>query len=173
MKLFAEDYVAHILRVVKDCDETVTKAANVIRNSSKEGKTLWILGNGGSLALAQHFAQDLVKLRGIRAQTVNCPSIITAYTNDVDFEQSFALPLDIIRRDGDPVMIFSCSGSSRNYREIADSKAYRPLIAVVGTDGGFLRDAADVCIHVRDENYQLCETAFSLIADLINFELEE
>lgn len=124
------------------------------------------------MAIAQHFAQDMLKMRGLRAQAVNCPSILTAYTNDSSFENCFSLPLEVLRADGDVLMVFSCSGKSRNYGWMADGRT-SPMIAVVGCDGGFLKSAADVCVHVKSENYQVCETAFSVVSDILNIGLGE
>lgn len=164
-------YIEALSVSLSDSDGQISKIVSAIKILRQEDKRLWILGNGGSLAIAQHFAQDLVKMRGVRAHAMTCPSMITAYTNDESFEQSFKLPLSVLKGKDDGVMIFSCSGSSRNYREVAD--AGWPLIAVVGCEGGFLKEKSDICVHVKNHNYQICETAFCVVADLVIAELGE
>lgn len=164
-------YLAEITRVVAGLDPKVKEAADMLSLAKRAKRRVWAIGNGGSMAIAQHFAQDLLKTRGVRAHTLNDPSVITAYSNDVAFDYCHFSPLETLRDDGDCVVIFSCSGRSRNYIHFK-SVGVRPLIAIVGTDGGFLKDSADICIHVKHENYAVCETAFCVISDLINFWIE-
>lgn len=165
-------YLDEIKESLAGNEDSFIGTVETIREVFKNGKTIWILGNGGSLAIAQHFAQDLLKMRGIKARTLNCPSVITAYSNDRDFEDCYYGPLKILWENGDLIIIFSCSGNSRNYLDIS-SHGFDKLIAIVGTDGGVLKNTADICIHAKSENYQICETAFCVIADLINIELGE
>ena len=127
---------------------------------------VWTAGNGGSLAVAQHFAQDLIKSCGINAQCLSDPSIITAYGNDEGFHRCLDGPLDHLRRADDVIVIFSCSGKSLNLRDLA-SRFKQKMIAIVGTDGGFLKDYAGAYIHSKSHDYDVCETAFCVAADLI------
>ena len=94
------------------------------------------------------------------------PYIITAYANDHAFEYSFYSALQVWRQPGDAVLIFSCSGKSPNYIEFVSSGVH-PLAAVVGTDGGFLKGKADCCVHVKSDDYRVCETSFSVVADMV------
>jgi len=165
-------YLGNLAEATKGIDLEVMELEEAIFELHKAGKRLWILGNGGSLAVAQHFAQDLVKARGVRAQCLNDPSVITAYSNDQRFDYCFYAPLRVLMAAGDGVLVFSCSGKSRNFIEFISQETV-PLFAVVGTDGGFLKEKAKVCVHVESQDYALCETAFSMVADLINYGLEE
>jgi len=175
MKLSIADYIKELESVVctEETEGSIMQIVDLIKELKKNGKRLWVLGNGGSLAIAQHFAQDLLKMYGVRAQALNCPSVITAYANDNGFQDAQASALGILRDQGDVIVIFSCSGSSRNYIDIVTGGEMKPIIGIVGTDGGFIKEHADICVHVKSDNYATCETAFSLIADLISFELEE
>lgn len=169
---FIDTYINNIHDALHDTEDGISEAIKILSNLRDTNGRLWVLGNGGSLAIAQHFAQDLVKMRRLRAHAMICPSTITAYTNDVDFSHCFTMPLDVLKDKKDPVLIFSCSGRSTNYQNFKYKKI-KPLIAVVGTDGGFLKEIADITIHVKSNNYQVCETAFSVVADLINMGLED
>ena len=168
--LSVNGYVARVARALKGQDGPIRQIANILRSSKSRGNCTWILGNGGSLAIAQHLAQDLLKLIGMRAQAVTCPSIITAYSNDASFERVFLDPMRVLRRESDPILIFSCSGRSRNYAGFKQGRS-GPLLAVVGTNGGFLAERADVCVRVKSMDYQVCETAFCVVADLVLKEL--
>ena len=137
------NYLLGIGESLSDVEKDIEKATTIIDAIRKVRRRLWVLGNGGSMAIAQHFAQDLLKMNGVITQAINCPSILTAFTNDESFENSFSLPLQIMMRDGDGILIFSCSGSSRNYKSVVRIKR-GPIISIVGTDGGFLKTATGV-----------------------------
>ena len=141
-------------------------AAEQIRTTRSAGGTVWCVGNGGSLAIAQHFAQDLLKACAVRAQALNDGSVITAYANDVAFSGCHEEPLKVLWRPGkDVLVIFSCSGSSRNVATLGEH--FGPVIAIVGTNGGVLKKEIDVCVHANSKEYDVCETAFQVVADVI------
>ena len=144
----------------------IDKAATMIENAKVGRGRVWTAGNGGSLAVAQHFAQDLIKTCAVDSQCLSDPSVITAYGNDEGFDRCFDGPLDHLRRIDDVIVIFSCSGKSRNLQGLA-ARFKHKMIAIVGTDGGLLKDIAGACIHSKSHDYDVCETAFSVAADLI------
>ena len=154
------------------CDEKIDDLAGALRSARYLGRRVWVLGNGGSLAIAQHFAQDLLKMKGVRAHGPPDASVITAYSNDHAFEYAFFSSVRQLRDEHDLVIVFSCSGKSRNYIEFVSSRI-RPLAAIVGTDGGFLAQKSDFCIHVKSQSYQVCESGFSVIADLLLARMED
>lgn len=162
-------YIDNIKAAIGNVDRQVIKISNMISSTKSENGRIWVAGNGGSLAIAQHFAQDLVKACGVRAHALNCPSMITAYSNDEGFEYSYFLQLKTLADPKDILVIFSCSGKSRNYIEFVSSfgKTQNPVIAIVGTDGGFLKDKAGTSVHIRSNDYQVCEAAFCIISDMV------
>jgi phosphoheptose isomerase len=101
----------------------------------------------------------------------HCPSIITAHANDDGFETFISTrPWKLLDED-DPIFIFSCSGKSPNYESFVEGERFlkrkNPVVSIVGTDGGFLKTKSDVSIHVKSDDYQVCETAFSVVADIL------
>lgn len=151
-------------------DEEIERIYDVLKKAKEDGARIWVLGNGGSLAIAQHFAQDLLKMCSVKAQAYNCPSMITAFSNDDGFEYSYFNPLNKLIGNGDVIFIFSCSGKSRNYIEFVsgfpDNSTHK-IISVVGTDGGFLKLKSNICAHIKSHDYQVCETAFCFVADML------
>lgn len=162
-------YTEAISESLSGLDPSIYEASKYLEAAKHAGRRVLILGNGGSLAIAQHFAQDLLKLCSIRAWTINCPSILTAHANDDGFEYSFFNPASKLLDPEDPIFIFSCSGKSRNYIEFVSGfpEIRHPIISVIGTDGGFLKTKSQVSIHVKSNDYQVCETAFCVIADIL------
>lgn len=168
-EIFLDRYLAEISAAMRGLDSDIEHAFNHLRIAKANGRRVLVLGNGGSLAIAQHFAQDLLKLCRVRAWTINCPSMITAHANDDGFEMSYYNPAMKLLDEHDPIIMFSCSGKSRNYIEFFSDfgKVRNPVISIVGTDGGFMKTKSQVSIHVKSNDYQVCETAFCVIADVM------
>jgi D-sedoheptulose 7-phosphate isomerase len=76
--------------------------------------SLYLIGNGGSAALASHMAADACKNGFIRALAFNDPAMLTATANDVSFDETFALPIERLARPGDLLVTISSSGNSPN-----------------------------------------------------------
>ena len=96
-----------------------------IRNN--EG-TIYIAGNGGSASTASHFMNDLCKstrssnkLNSFRAVSLSDNiSLLTAISNDIDYDQIFRYQLEIFLDENDALFIISASGNSRNLIEAVD-----------------------------------------------------
>jgi D-sedoheptulose 7-phosphate isomerase len=113
-RAFAEMGVDAALR------DSIIQAAKMINGAFARGGRLYIAGNGGSAADAQHFAAELVGWykRGDKplpavALTTDT-SFLTAWGNDDSFDTIFARQLQAHAREGDAFFAISTSGSSRN-----------------------------------------------------------
>lgn len=94
--------------------ESYSTSMNKLVELIKEANFIWIAGNGGSAATAEHFATDLVK-KGYRAIALSSnTSVMTMIANDYGYEQIFAKQLGIYGSVGDLLIVISCSGSSVN-----------------------------------------------------------
>lgn len=118
---------------------------------------LYLCGNGGSAADAQHIATEFVsrfykERPGLNAEalTVNT-STLTAVGNDYSFERVFARQLEAKAKKGDMVIAISTSGTSRNVLEALQFARENEIISVLLT-GGFENPkpayAADYIIKV-------------------------
>jgi D-sedoheptulose 7-phosphate isomerase len=131
-------------------------------------QTLFLAGNGGSAATANHFAADLMKRSGFR---LRCRSLsdsnamVTAVANDIAYESVFSLPYRLLAGDGDLLIVISASGRSRNIVEVAReaSEAKHTVIALTAFDGGALREIARPCIVVPTNDYGVAEDAHGAI----------
>src|SRR5205814_7813267 len=90
---------------------------------ARDGKLL-LCGNGGSAAEAQHFAAELVgrfkstERRALPALALSADScVLTAWSNDVGYEQVYARQVEALGRAGDLLIGLSTSGRSRNLVE--------------------------------------------------------
>ncbi len=131
------------------------KAAEKIASVFKRGGTLFIAGNGGSAADAQHFAAELVGWyrKGSAPQKAIAlttdTSFLTAWANDAAFEDVFVRQLQALASRGDVLFVMSTSGNSPNVLTAlkAAKKQGIHTIALLGS-GGAARTLADIQISV-------------------------
>ena len=136
--------------------EQIEKVATEIAKRLKEGATVYLFGNGGSAADAQHIAAELVgrfsKDRPpIRAFALTTDtSVLTALGNDYSFEDIFARQVEAHVKPGDVVIGLSTSGNSENvYRGLKRAKELGALtVAFLGKDGGKIAPIADFAFIV-------------------------
>lgn len=119
---FASDYKRQLLEALDTVDlERVERLIDVFRKARDEDRQIFVFGNGGSAATANHFACDIVKGASygrdrrfrILSLSEQIPTM-TAYSNDVGYESVFVEPLKNFARPGDVAMAISGSGNSEN-----------------------------------------------------------
>lgn len=114
-----------ITEVLSDSDylSNINRVIEMITDSYQKGGQLFLCGNGGSAADAQHLAAEFVgrfylerEAWNAEALTTNT-SIITALANDYDYNLIFARQLEAKAKRGDILIGITTSGSSRNIYE--------------------------------------------------------
>lgn len=152
--------------------ESLERALEVLLEACLSGRRLYLIGNGGSSAIASHLACDLAKTAavdgapGLRAfaLTDNTP-LLTAWSNDTAYERVFAEQLRGLLEPGDVVVAISSSGRSPNVVAglRAAAAAGARTIGLLGFDGEPCLSLVDVAIHVRCHDYGLVEDAHGAI----------
>lgn len=128
--------------------------------------TVFVFGNGGSAALASHFACDLTKgtvsagrkrFRAV-ALTDNV-ALMTAWANDSKYEDIFAEQLANFAVPGDLAFAISASGNSPNVLKALKMAKHAGCLTagLTGFSGGRVRALCDACIIVPSENMQIIE----------------
>jgi D-sedoheptulose 7-phosphate isomerase len=136
--------------------ERIALAVDVIVEAYRSGRGVYLFGNGGSAADAQHIAGELVgrflkQRRALKAEALTAnTSILTALANDYDFEQVFVRQIEAAVRPGDVAVALSTSGNAANV--VAALSRARQLgcrtIALTGDGGGRCAEFADVLLDV-------------------------
>lgn len=144
--------------------DALTRVENLLRAARAGGRRVLTFGNGGSAATALHLATDLAMLPPVdgTAFDVVClngnPAMVSALANDHGYESVFVRQLGHLRA-GDVVIGISASGNSPNC--VAALMRARLLgattVAIVGFDGGAMRDLGDAVIHVEADDYRVSE----------------
>lgn len=148
--------------------EWVEQVAAKLFEAYLDSKGVYIFGNGGSAALASHFACDLGKgtcvdgklrkrLR-VMSLTDNLP-LLTAWANDTSYECIFAEQLRNFVEPGDLAFAISGSGNSPNVLQglQAAREAGAYTIGLGGFEGGKMKELCDLCIVIPSNNMQIIE----------------
>ncbi len=119
------------------------------------GGNAFSCGNGGSHCDAMHFAEELTgRFRGNRralgALALGDPSHVTCTANDYGFEHVFERQVEGLGRKGDLLLGISTSGNSRNVLLAIEAAKRKGMttVALLGKDGGKIKDLADLAIVV-------------------------
>lgn len=93
---------------------------NELIDQIKKARFIWIAGNGGSAATAEHLTTDLVK-RNYPAICLNSNvSVITMAGNDYGYEYIFSKQLTAYANEQDLLITISCSGTSPNILKVIE-----------------------------------------------------
>lgn len=166
--------------------QEIAKAIKILNAAYENDDKVYLIGNGGSAAIASHFVNDLNKTvfgqkseKNVkRFQAISLAdntSALTAWANDVGFEQIFSEQLKNFAKDADVLIAISSSGNSPNIIKAAETaKGLRlPVIGLIGFDGGKLLPLCDARIHVPSSKYAIVESAHEAICHLITTYFEE
>jgi len=137
--------------------EPISEAAKLMTNCLQRGGKLMVCGNGGSAADAQHLAAELVgrftstQRRGLPVLALTADSaFLTAWSNDVGYNQIFARQVEAFGRPGDLLIGISTSGRSKNIVEAFTlaRQMHINCLALLGGDGGDLLSLSDAVVLV-------------------------
>lgn len=179
-----ETYAVGIRRYLTELQDVLTRVdvneivaiADVLNTAYEQGKTVLVLGNGGSAATASHMVCDMSKDACFHAEKkFRCISLtdstpmILALGNDADFDSIFVEQLKIYAQPGDVVLGFSGSGNSPNVlRAIEYAKQLGCVtIGAVGFGGGKLKSLVDHCFHVNVNDMQLAQDVHMIMVHIL------
>ncbi len=169
------DEAARVKALLADaCGRDLERAVDAVLRALKAGGRVFLFGNGGSAADAQHIAAELegrfYRNRPplpVQALTTNS-SLLTAVGNDLGFEEIFARQVEAYVRAGDVVIGISTSGRSPNVLKAVEAARARKavVVAFTGGDGGKLKSLADVALVAPSKDVariQECHTTLGHI----------
>ncbi|MBI3955596.1 SIS domain-containing protein [Candidatus Gottesmanbacteria bacterium] len=179
---FTQDYISDLVKCLNELDlKKLEKIVDVLLDTYRNGRKVFVMGNGGSASLASHFACDLSKgtLQRIYDESekrfkvyalTDNVAILTAYANDCSFEDVFVQQLRNLVDKKDVVIVISGSGNSRNLINAIKyaQKCKAKTIGFLGFgQGGRLGKMVDLPIIVRSRSYGICEDIQLIISHII------
>ena len=140
--------------------DVIREIADVIIKAYKDKRCVYLIGNGGSAADAQHIAGELIGRFKINRRPLPAialttdTSVITAIANDFGYETCFARQIEALVKPGDVLLAFSTSGNSKGIlNAVQVAKSLRAItIGFTGKDGGLLKSIVDICLKIPSDN---------------------
>ena len=166
--LDAKQYFEELQRVMVSIPKDgIDQIADTLVRAYDAGRTVYPCGNGGSAALASHFACDLGKGTAycnggkrfrVLALTDNLPTL-TAWANDSSYEDVFSEQLRNFVQPGDVAVAISGSGNSKNVLNALQvaREAGATTVGISGFQGGEMKSLCDICVIVPSNNMQIIE----------------
>jgi D-sedoheptulose 7-phosphate isomerase len=174
---FPAQYKSSLLQALDTIDlAKVDLLIEAFAKARAQDRQIFVCGNGGSAATANHFACDIVKGasygRDKRFRIMSLSeqlATITAYANDVGYSEIFAEHLKNFARPDDLVMILSGSGNSPNIVRALEcaNELGCYTIALTGRDGGKAAPLAELNVHVADDHMGRIEDAHMVICHML------
>lgn len=180
LRHFIEDYITKLKSSIDVVSlNKVERIADILFETYKNNRHVYVMGNGGSAATAAHMVCDLSKgtiwpvapaEKRFRVVGLadNVP-LMTAWTNDIEYSQVFREQLLDIVEQGDAVIGISASGNSINVIKAVEyaNSCGAITIGLTGMGGGRLKEVAQECIVVDSDSMERVEDIHHILAHII------
>lgn len=170
-------YTGTLNNVVKSLDkDKIYEFAELIEKTIKKKKTIYVCGNGGSHAIANHFVCDYFK---VLSQETNLKvkmkslcsdnALISAISNDFSYDEIFLYQAERLMKKGDILILISSSGNSSNIKKVLDFANLNRIktIGLCGFTGGYLKRKCTIPIYSKVNNYGISEDVNHIIMHLV------
>lgn len=172
----AQSYLDEASRTLANLPlDVLDRIHGILCDAYRNDRQVIVMGNGGSAALASHFAVDLGK--GTVAEgkprfrvlsIVDNTPVMTAYANDLSYADVFSEQIRALARPGDLVFGISGSGNSPNILRGLEAARETGATTVVftGYEGGRAKALADVTLVVPSNDMQHIENCHLVLMHL-------
>jgi D-sedoheptulose 7-phosphate isomerase len=163
------------------------RVGDILFHAYENDRSIFLFGNGGSAALASHLATDLAKgthfpgppsMKNVRrmrvlALTDNTP-LMTAWSNDLSYEEVFSGQLENFVRARDVAFAISGSGNSPNVLRALElaRRSGATTVGFAGFGGGKMKPLLDCAVVVDSQNMQQVEDAHVILSHLLFLDLK-
>lgn len=174
---FFADYAGRLQAVLQSSDwRGVEQLARELADCWRDGRQVFLCGNGGSAGNAIHLANDLLYGvskafgSGLRASALPAnPAVLTCLANDVDYASIFSMQLAVQARRDDVLIALSGSGNSPNIVKALEQATAMGVktYAILGYSGGKARALAGVPIHFPIDDMQISEDMQLVVGHMV------
>lgn len=164
---FAQGYFKMLFEASAKVDGRQLEAAReLLEKTVDAGGFIYVAGNGGSSAIADHLCCDWTKgaahpaFKTLRTHSLTgSVALVTALANDVSYEEAFARQVEFYCTAKDILILISSSGNSSNILRAAGAarKIGTKVIGLSGFTGGELQKISDISLYVPESNYGIVE----------------
>lgn len=178
-----EAYFSEINEILNQLSrKTILRFYEGLLETYENERQIFVMGNGGSGSTASHFTCDLNKGISLNLEKrfkIICLNdnlaTISAYGNDVSFEEIFVEQLKNFLQAGDLVIAFSGSGNSKNVIKAIDyaNQNGAKTFTLTGFNGGKLAQIGQESIIVPVHDMQKSEDFHLIICHVMMQMLEK
>ena len=176
---FYKEYVEKLNFTLSSMNfKTISLISDVLKEIIIKKKNIFVCGNGGSGSVANHFLCDFNKGIKLSSKKKLMPKIIslsstlemiTAIGNDLGFDNIFSFQLENYANKGDCIILFSCSGTSKNIKKAIKTATTLgiKIILVTGFNNKKLKNI-NIHLDLNCKNYGITEDIFSSLMHMIS-----
>ncbi|MFH1378781.1 MAG: SIS domain-containing protein [bacterium] len=151
--------------------DAMNEAINMLKKTKDTDRISYIVGNGGSAALAEHMAIDLTKNAGLKALAISGSPMLTTFSNDYGYEHVFSKAIGAFGKKDDILIAISSGGTSPNIINACISARNKGMKII--TLSGFnsdnpLRKQGIINFWIDTNAYGFVEIIHGLILHYIN-----
>jgi D-sedoheptulose 7-phosphate isomerase len=153
-----------------------TNACNLIHECVLRKGWIFLGANGGSQSIIEHFSTDwskgIFEATSIKVKTLvlnNNLSMLTAISNDLSYDDSISMPLEIFGGSNDLLILVSSSGQSKNIIKGHQTAKSLGISTISLTGFGLNSKLLDstVSLNWDTEDYQVIEDVHSVFGHLV------
>lgn len=157
------------------------KTISLITDAFKKGNRVWLCGNGGSAADAQHLAAEFsgrfyTDRMALPAEALHCnSSYLTAVANDYSYDVIYARLVEGICLKGDVLIGLSTSGNSGNIVKAFEAARIKGVhtVAFTGSTGGKMKSLSDILFNVPSSDTPRIQESHIMLGHIICQFVEE
>lgn len=164
-------------------EDKILLAIDLITKKLLKGGKIFLCGNGGSAADAQHLAAEFLVRLDPKRNRVSIPAIslatdvstITACGNDYSFNKIFSRNLEALGCEKDVLIIISTSGKSKNIMEVLKVSKKKKIYSIgfLGNDGGDAKKNTNLNLIVKSKNVARIQETHILLGHYIFEQVEK
>jgi len=179
---FINGYINNLYKTIKNIDQKkLVKCKNLIFKKIKSNKNIYVCGNGGASSISNHLLCDFnkgikhsSKKNNLKPKVISFSSntdLLTAISNDISYDKIFSDQLENFAKKSDLLILFSCSGTSKNIIKAAQfaQKKGVDIVSFTGFKNSLkLKKLSKIFINLDINNYGIAEDVFQSMMHIIS-----
>ena len=176
MQRHIKKYTDDLQQALKsDAMTLVSQLAESLLEAWKNGRYIFLCGNGGSAGNAIHLANDFIygagvkNGKGLRAEALSAnPAVLTCLANDIGYDHIYSEQLNVKANAKDVLIVLSGSGNSPNILKAVEvgNQIGMTTFAILGFTGGQCKSLAQYPIHFEINDMQIAEDLQLIVGHL-------
>lgn len=164
-------------------EDKISLAVNTIFKKLSNGGKIFLCGNGGSAADAQHLAAEFLVRLNPKVNRIPIPAIslatdvstMSACGNDFSFNKIFSRNLEALGSNNDVLIAISTSGQSKNILEVLKTSKRNKIFSIgfLGNGGGKAKKITDLSLIVKSSHVARIQETHILLGHYIFDQVEK